>query len=137
MSARDRFLARTEAAGPPPTSILASSLGCLTWDRATARRQARALRYAQSNEREDSYSSGRGEAMLVAEVTSLGDLTRHLSPETTWRARASWRVGHHAGRLFALREARYDSTCTGCPWRRACEYADDPWNTHGDCLASK
>jgi hypothetical protein len=29
------------------------------------------------------------------------------------------------------------STCHGCPDRKTCEYAFDPYNTHGDCLAMK
>lgn len=42
--------------------------------------------------------------MLVPERRALGALEQHLSAEATRRFRASWRVGWHAGRLFALRE---------------------------------
>lgn len=28
-------------------------------------------------------------------------------------------------------------TCDGCPARFDCEYAYDPYNTDGDCLAAK
>ena len=28
-------------------------------------------------------------------------------------------------------------TCFKCPLRETCEFVDDPYNTNGDCLASK
>ena len=30
-----------------------------------------------------------------------------------------------------------DLTCNGCLGREECEFADDPYNTDGDCLAMK
>jgi hypothetical protein len=77
--------------------------GPVTWDRTRARNQGRALRRALADEVRASVF-GFGEMMRRAEVATLGDLEGRVSLDH----RASWRVGHHAGRLFALREALND-----------------------------
>jgi hypothetical protein len=39
--------------------------------------------------------------------------------------------------LDRLRDSKIEFTCDGCDHAPVCAYAFDPYNTDGDCLASK
>jgi len=117
-----------------PTSPRSWSPAPVTWDRTRARNQGRRLRSALEDERMQRAQARRGVPPL-RDADVRGE-SYALSTRYT-EERIAWRIGHHAGRLFALREARADSTCTECPHRRECEHEGDPYNTHGDCLADK
>lgn len=70
------------------------------WDRSAARNQAFALKRARDAER----GAFRGQDMSAHKFfVSFGERHPRIEPE-----RIAWRIGHHAGRLFALREIRYD-----------------------------